>query len=44
MDINAQVCWEKFCNYWDVEMRQLPTEGNRFHVIAEEAVKLCPSV
>jgi glutamate decarboxylase len=41
MGINAQVCWEKFCNYWDVEMRQVPMEGNRFHLTAEEAVKLC---
>ena len=41
MGINAQVCWEKFCNYWDVEMRQVPMEGNRFHLNAEEAAKLC---
>jgi len=41
MGINAQVCWEKFCNYWDVEMRQVPMEGNRFHLTADEAVKLC---
>ena len=41
MGINTQVCWEKFCNYWDVEMRQVPMEGNRFHLTAEEAVKLC---
>jgi glutamate decarboxylase len=41
MGINAQVCWEKFCNYWDVEMRQVPMEGDRFHLSAEEAVKLC---
>jgi hypothetical protein len=27
MGINAQVCWEEFCNYWDVEMRQVPTEA-----------------
>jgi len=41
MGINVQVCWEKFCNYWDVEMRLVPMEGNRFHLSAEEAVKLC---
>ena len=41
MGINVQVCWEKFCNYWDVEMRLVPMEGNRFHLNAEEAVKLC---
>src|SRR5262245_44235290 len=40
MGINVQVCWEKFANYWDVEMRLVPMEGDRFHLSAEEAVKL----
>ena len=39
MGINVQVCWEKFANYWDVEMRLVPMEGDRFHLSAEEAVK-----
>jgi glutamate decarboxylase len=41
MGINVQVCWEKFCNYWEVEPRYVPMEGNRFHLNGEEAVKLC---
>ncbi|MEI7650234.1 MAG: glutamate decarboxylase, partial [Methanomicrobiales archaeon] len=41
MGIDVQVCWEKFANYWDVEMRLVPMEGNRLHLSAEEAVKLC---
>jgi glutamate decarboxylase len=41
MGINVQVCWEKLANYWDVEMRLVPMEGDRFHMNAEEAVKLC---
>jgi glutamate decarboxylase len=41
MGINVQVCWEKFANYWDVEMRLVPMEGDRFHMSADEAVKLC---
>ncbi|HEY7207840.1 MAG TPA: glutamate decarboxylase [Gaiellaceae bacterium] len=41
MGINVQVCWEKFANYWDVEMRLVPMEGDRFHLSPEEAVKLC---
>ncbi|MBG0564348.1 glutamate decarboxylase [Actinoplanes aureus] len=41
MGINVQVCWEKFANYWDVEMRLVPMDGERFHLNAEEAVKLC---
>ena len=27
MGINVQVCWEKFANYWDVEMRLVPDGG-----------------
>ncbi len=41
MGINVQVCWEKFCRYWDVEPRQVPMEGDRFHLGAEDAVALC---
>jgi len=41
MGINVQICWEKFANYWDVEMRLVPMEGDRFNLSAEEAVKLC---
>ena len=41
MGINVQVCWEKFAKYWDVEMRLVPMDGDRFHLSAEEAVKLC---
>src|SRR5215216_8117172 len=36
MGINVQVCWEKFANYWDVEMRLVPMEGDRYHLSAEE--------
>jgi glutamate decarboxylase len=41
MGINVQVCWEKLANYWDVEMRLVPMEGDRYHLSPEEAVKLC---
>lgn len=41
MGINVQVCWEKLANYWDVEMRLVPMEGDRFILSAEEAVKRC---
>jgi glutamate decarboxylase len=41
MGINVQVCWEKFANYWDVEMRLVPMEGDRYHLSAEEAVAHC---
>jgi glutamate decarboxylase len=41
MGANVQICWEKFCRYWDVEPRLAPMEGNRYHLNAEEAVKRC---
>ena len=41
MGINVQVCWEKLANYWDVEMRLVPMERDRYHLGAEEAVALC---
>jgi glutamate decarboxylase len=41
MGINVQVCWEKFAKYWDVEMRLVPMEGDRFHLSAQTAVELC---
>ena len=31
MGINVQVCWEKFCRYWDVEPRFVPMEGECYH-------------
>ena len=40
MGINVQVCWEKFCRYWEVEPCFVPMEGNRFHLNATEAIKL----
>jgi glutamate decarboxylase len=39
--INVQVCWEKFCRYWDVEPRLAPMEGDRRHLDGEQAAKLC---
>ena len=41
MGVNVQVCWDKFCRYWDVEPRLVPMEGERFHLTAEEAAKHC---
>jgi glutamate decarboxylase len=41
MGVNVQVCWEKFANYWDVEMRLVPMEGDRYNLSAEEAVARC---
>ncbi|MGH9122272.1 MAG: glutamate decarboxylase, partial [Acidimicrobiales bacterium] len=38
---NVQVCWDKFCRYWDVEPRLVPLAGDRLHLTAEEAIKHC---
>ena len=41
MGINVQVCWEKFCTYWEVEPRLIPMEGERFHLDPLAAAELC---
>jgi glutamate decarboxylase len=41
MGVNVQVCWDKFCRYWDVEPRLVPMDGDRFHLTADEAVAQC---
>jgi glutamate decarboxylase len=41
MGANVQVCWEKFCRYWDVEPRYAPMEGDRRHLTGPEAAKRC---
>ena len=28
----VQVVWEKFCRYWNIEMRQIPMEEDRFYM------------
>jgi len=40
MGINVQVCWEKFCRYFDVEPRYAPIEKGRYCLNAEEALRL----
>ncbi|MDQ2960744.1 MAG: glutamate decarboxylase [Candidatus Dormibacteraeota bacterium] len=37
----VQVCWEKFARYFDVELREMPMEGERFLLTSEEAVARC---
>ena len=41
MGANVQVCWEKFCRYWEVEPRLVPMEGNTFHLTADRALAQC---
>ncbi|QEC47637.1 glutamate decarboxylase [Baekduia soli] len=41
MGANVQVCWEKFCRYWDVEPRLLRVGDGTTHLTAERAVAAC---
>jgi glutamate decarboxylase len=41
MGANVQVCWEKFCTFWEVEPRLAPMTGDRLHLDAEAALALC---
>ncbi|USE36159.1 glutamate decarboxylase [Endozoicomonas sp. SCSIO W0465] len=37
----VQICWHKFARYWDVELREVPLEGDRLVMTPEEAIKRC---
>ena len=41
MGANVQVCWHKFCRYWDIEPRLMPLEPGRTCLTAEQAAALC---
>jgi glutamate decarboxylase len=41
MGANVQVCWEKFCRYWQVEPRLVPMTPGRLHLTGAEAAARC---
>jgi glutamate decarboxylase len=41
MGANVQVCWEKFCRYWEVEPRFVPMTRELLHLGAAEAAARC---
>jgi glutamate decarboxylase len=41
MGSNVQVCWEKFCRYWQVEPRFVPMVPGRLHLRGPEAAAQC---
>ncbi|MEB3331081.1 MAG: glutamate decarboxylase [Synechococcaceae cyanobacterium] len=41
MGSNTQICWDKFCVYFDVEPRMVPITPERLHLGVAEAVALC---
>ncbi len=41
MGSNVQVCWEKFCRYWQVEPKKVPMVPGRLHLRGPEAAAQC---
>lgn len=41
MGANVQVCWDKFCRYWEVEPRLVPMEPDRLHLRGAQAAAQC---
>jgi len=41
MGANVQVCWEKFCRYWQVDPRLVPMAPGRYHLTGPEAAARC---
>ena len=41
MGANVQVCWEKFCRYFDVEARLVPVGPETAHLTPESAARAC---
>jgi len=41
MGSNVQVCWDKFCRYWQVEPRLVPMAPGRLHLTGSEAAARC---
>lgn len=37
----VQICWHKFARYFDVELREIPLEGDRLIMNVEEVLKRC---
>lgn len=37
----VQVCWHKFARYWDIELREIPMQGDRLIMTPEEVIKRC---
>ena len=35
----VQICWHKFCRYWDIELREIPMDENRFKMTSKEMLE-----
>ncbi len=41
MGANVQVCWEKFCRYWEIEARLVPVTPDAMYLTPETAAAAC---
>ena len=41
MGTNTQICWDKFCAYFDVEARMVPISSRHLQMTAEAAISAC---
>jgi glutamate decarboxylase len=37
----VQICWHKFARYFDVELREIPLEGNQLTLTPEQVIERC---
>ncbi|MDY4609944.1 MAG: glutamate decarboxylase [Sphaerochaetaceae bacterium] len=37
----VQICWHKFAKYWDVELREIPMDGDRLIMDPQEVIRRC---
>jgi len=37
----VQICWHKFARYWDIELREIPLEGDRLLMTPDEVIARC---
>ena len=37
----VQICWHKFCRYWDVELREIPFAPGRYTSTPAEVIERC---
>ena len=41
MSSDVQLCWEKFCVYWDIEAKFVPMEEGRYTLNVDKMIELC---
>lgn len=41
LGIDVQICWEKFCRYWEIEPRYIPMDEDRYMVTPETVLAQC---